>query len=159
MPKWKTQYENNGRRKSPVGSKEKTEFVGQFDRDGLLSLVENGKVNIYEKIQADRKSVDIHSIMRRYAAGETDILNRVQGFYADVSNLPTNYIDTLNAIHRGQALFESMPKEVRAKFDHNFDNFMIAVCDGSIVQLLGKNPSPAPSPAIPNPSPAVKGAE
>lgn len=147
MPKWKTQFENNGRKKSAVGSKEKVELVGKFDRDGHLDLVENGKVNIYEKIQADRKSVDIHSIMRRYAAGETDVLNRVQGFYADVSNLPTNYIDVLNAVHRGQALFDSMSKEVRAKFDHNFDKFMTAVCDGSISQILAP---PSPTPAIPN---------
>lgn len=159
MPNWKTQYENNGRRKAPPGTKEKIEYIGKYDQKGHLELVENGKVNTYEQIQADAKSVDIHSIMRRYNAGEVDVLNRVQGFYADVSNLPTNYIDVLNAVHRGQALFESIPKELRAKFDHNFDKFMTALCDGSIANMLGKSPTPVLTPAIPNPSPAEKGDE
>lgn len=159
---WKTQYDNNGPRKAQHGTKVKKNFTGVYDKAGHLEIVENGTVNTYEEIQSHAKSVDIHTIMRRYAAGEMDVLSRVQGFYADVSNLPTSYADVLNAVNRGHALFDGLPAATRAKFGHNFDEFMIALCNGTIGEILG-DPSPAgdpsPSPAIPNPSPIEKGVE
>lgn len=161
MPKWKNQFENNGRKKAGHGSKEKVTYSGVYDKSGRLTIEPTGKINAYEEIQTHRDSVDIHSIMRRYANGEVDVLSRVQGFYGDVSGLPTDYAAVLNAVARGQALFESLSVDVRAKFGHNFDQFMTALCDGSIVKLLGgSSPAdPAPSPVIPDFSPAQKGDE
>lgn len=150
MLKWKNQFENNGRRKADHGTKEKVTYSGVYDKSGRLSIEETGKINAYEEIQSHRDSVDIHSIMRRYANGEVDALSRVQGFYGDVSGLPTDYAAVLNAVSRGQALFESMPVDVRAKFGHNFDQFMTALCDGSIMTILSLSPTEKdPSPAIP----------
>lgn len=159
MPKWKNQFENNGRMKAGHGSKEKVTYSGVYDKSGRLTIEPTGKINAYEEIQTHRDSVDIHSIMRRYANGEVDALSRVQGFYGDVSGLPTDYAQVLNAVSRGRDLFDSLAVDVRAKFGHNFDQFMTALCDGSIVELLGgSSPAdPSLSPAIPPADPAPKG--
>lgn len=53
-----------------------------------------GKINVQENIQSFADDVDIYKILERFAAtGDESIINRNAGFYADVSNVPTNFND------------------------------------------------------------------
>ena len=48
---------------------------------------------MHDRIQADYPSTDINILMQRFALGETDVINVREGFYADVSKMPSNYAE------------------------------------------------------------------
>lgn len=152
--RWRTQFENNGRIHSEHGSREHVLFGAVYDESGRIRLEEKGTESLYDFIQSHADSVDIHVILKRFANGETDVLSKVQGFYGDFSQLPTNYAQMLNTVQAGEEMFNSMPVEVRAKFGHSFNEFMTCLCDGTLMERLGY---PSPSEPAPLPSePTVK---
>ena len=61
--------------------------------DGTRNLVEVGKTNAYEIIQASLEQSLIYNILRRHDAGDPTALAAVQGRYIDVSGLPTSLAD------------------------------------------------------------------
>nr|CDL65927.1 unnamed protein product [uncultured bacterium] len=93
--------------------------------DGAIDLVENGKKNLYDEIQSHKDSVDLNLLLQRFNNGEVDVLSRMQGTYADLSNMPKTYADMLNLIKKGEADFLSLPVDVRAKFDHSFEKWLV----------------------------------
>lgn len=157
---WRTQYDGRKRVHADHGNRMHKLYGAAFDDSGRIYLEEKGEESIYEHIQSFADSVDIHVILKRFANGESDVLSKVQGFYGDYTQLPTNYAELLNTVNAGEGLFNSIPVEVRAKFGHSFNEFMTALCDGTLKDMLGiEEPSPAdsePFPADPEPSPAAE---
>lgn len=156
MRKFKTQYRDHERRHANHGDRMHKTYGAAYDEQGRIVLEEKGEESIYDHIQSFAQSTDIHVIMKRFVNGETDVLSKVQGFYGDFTGLPTNYAQMLNTVQDGQHLFESLPVETRAKFGHNFNEFMTCLCDGTLMERIGEvspDPSPAPEPT-PDPSPA-----
>ena len=54
------------------------------------------------------------------------MLNRVQGFYGDITSMPSTFADALNIVRSSEEFFNSLPVEERAKFNHNFSEFLAA---------------------------------
>lgn len=162
MRRFQTQYRTPERHFTERGSRVRKTYGAVYDEAGRIRLEEKGEENLYDYIQSFADSVDIHVILKRFANGEVDVLSKVQGFYGDFTGMPENYAQILNAVNDGRRLFDSLPVEARAQFGHNFDVFMTAIADGSLLERLGHvEPSPAdpsPYPADPSPSPAVKDA-
>lgn len=151
---FQTQYREPKRVHSNVGSRVKKTYGPVFRENGSFYLEEKGEEDTYAFIQSFKDSVDINVIMKRYVNGEVDVLSKVQGFYGDVTGMPQNFAQTLNLVNDGRTLFESLPVETRSLFNHNFNEFMSAVVDGSLMDRLGVNPDPSPSPSDPSPSPS-----
>lgn len=107
------------------GSPEKIDYSPVIKDDGSWELKESGKTNVFDEIQSHRDSVDIHVLMARYEAGEVDALNRRQGFYADISGMPKTPAEWFQRVQDGKDAFMALPAEIRAKFGHNFENWMI----------------------------------
>lgn len=104
---------------------------------------------LYSFIQSHADSVDIHVLLARYKNGEVDALSRVQGAYGDFTDMPTTYAELLNRVNEGKAFFESLPVDIRAKFDHNFAQFMAGMDKPDFLDKLGissAETSPSPSP-------------
>lgn len=112
--KCKEMYSNSG---SPV----KKVFKPKILENGSVELIPVGEDNIYEKIQADRDSCDINILIKRFVSGDVDALNRTQGFYADISNMPKTYLEMLNTVKGAETAFYQLPLEIREKFDNNFN--------------------------------------
>lgn len=123
MKKFRTQYDRV-RKYSNIGSPIHIIYGPKYDENGSLDLVEVGKENIYDLIQSHADSVDIHVILKRFEAGEYDVLNKLQGIYADVTDLPKNYAELLNKVIAGENAFLELPVELRAKFNHSFAEFL-----------------------------------
>lgn len=121
---WHTQFENHGRIKSNYGERKHKLYGAVYDDLGRIQLEEKGDEDLYAYIQSFAESVDIHVILKRFTNGETDVLSKVQGFYGDFTHLPTDYAQMLNTVHAGEDMFNSMPVDVRAKFNHSFNEFM-----------------------------------
>lgn len=141
---------------SDPGSREKITYTPVFDKNGVLSLEATGKENVYELIQANRESCDLNLIMERVrATGDATILNRVQGFYMDASDLPDNWPEVMNSINNLRDGFDKMPSDFKELYGNDFVRFA-ANFDPSIfadmVTGSGLPSTPVPS----NPSEEVK---
>lgn len=102
------------------------DYSPYYSDSGSLELEITGQRNAFEDIQLYKDECDVHSILRRYAAGELDVLQRVQGFFGDITDFPTSYPEMFNLINRSQSFFDSLPADVKAKFGNDFQQFLAA---------------------------------
>lgn len=138
---FKTQYSPRKRIAAVSGSDVHVTFEPFYDDRGVLDLKESGVVNSYLDIQSHADSVDINLILARYNAGETDVLSQVQGFYADVTEMPRTYAECLNLGIQGERAFMQLPLEVRAKFNHSFEQFMAEIGSADFAEKMGVSES------------------
>ncbi len=152
---FKTQYDARDRIQSNPGNPLKQLYAGSYNERGQVELREDGTENLYDFIQSFAESTDIHAIMRRFENGEVDVLEKVQGFYGDVTEMPKTYAEALQRIADSEKVFMSLPVDVRAKFGHSFSEFLAASNDADFLERLGvqvENPaSPEPEPEIVKP--------
>lgn len=155
MKKFNTQYDERPRFKSHPGNPIKQLYSGSYNERGQVELKEDGTENLYAFIQSYAESTDIHAIMRRYQNGEVDVLEKVQGFYGDVTEMPQTYAEALQRIADSEKVFMSLPVDVRAKFGHSFSEFLAASQDADFLDRLGVKPEVQPEPVPAEPTPAI----
>lgn len=67
---------------------------------------------------------DINNILKKYRkTGLLEHVNQYAGKYEDLSN-PTDYQTALNIVIDAQASFDSLPSDIRRKFDNNPGKFL-----------------------------------
>ena len=125
MPIFKTQFDARDRVPANLGDPAKILYSAKFDDKGVMDLVETGRENLYEYIQSHKESCDIHVILERFARGDIDALERVQGVYGDFSNVPKSYADMLNLVHSAEDAFSRLPVDERAKYGHSFERWLV----------------------------------
>ncbi len=152
---FKTQYDARDRIESNAGSPIKQLYAGSYNERGQVVLREDGTENLYDFIQSFAESTDIHAIMRRFENGEVDVLEKVQGFYGDVTDMPKTYAEALQRIADSEKVFMSLPVDIRAKFGHSFSEFLAASNDADFLDRLGvqvdKPVAPEPVPDVSKP--------
>lgn len=134
---FKTQYDARDRVLTNPGSPVKKTYGGTYNERGQLQLVEKGEEDLYGYIQSFAESVDINVILARFTNGESDVLSKVQGFYGDITGMPTTYADALNRIDDCREMFQSLPLDVRAKFNHSFTEFLASSQADDFLEKLG----------------------
>ncbi len=134
---FKTQYDARDRIKSNPGNPIKQLYAGSYNERGQVELKEDGTEDLYAFIQSFAESTDIHSILSRYQNGEVDVLEKVQGFYGDITEMPRTYAEALQRISDSEKVFMSLPVDVRAKFGHSFSEFLAASQDADFLERLG----------------------
>lgn len=136
-----TQYDARQRIESNPGNPVKQLYSGAYNERGQVELKEDGTEDLYAFIQSFAESTDIHSILQRYHNGEVDVLEKVQGFYGDITEMPHTYAEALQRIADSEKVFMSLPVDVRAKFGHSFSQFLAASQEADFLDLLGVKPS------------------
>lgn len=134
--KFKTQYDRT-RIYSKPGSGIKKNYRAEVLKNGDIELVEDGEINLYEMIQADKDSCDINVLLKQYALGDPSALAKRQGTYGDFTQMPKNFAEMLNKVIEGEKLFESLPVEVKNKFDNSLNQFIATAGDESWFAKLG----------------------
>ncbi len=152
---FKTQYDARDRIKTQPGNPIKKLYSGSYNERGQVELKEDGTEDLYAFIQSFAESTDIHAILRRYQNGEVDVLEKVQGFYGDVTEMPHTYAEALQRIADSEKVFMSLPVDVRAKFGHSFSEFLAASQDADFLDRLGVKPDVQPEPVPAEPVPAI----
>ncbi len=146
---FKTQYDARDRIMSNAGNPIKQLYSGSYNERGQVELKEDGTEDLYAFIQSFADSTDIHAILKRYQNGEVDVLEKVQGFYGDITEMPHSYAEALQRIADSEKVFMSLPVDVRAKFGHSFSEFLAASQDADFLDRLGVKPieqtEPVPS--------------
>lgn len=145
---FKTQYDARDRIQSNPGNPIKQLFSGSYNERGQVELKEDGTEDLYAFIQSFAESTDIHAILRRYQNGEVDVLEKVQGFYGDITEMPKTYAEALQRISDSENVFMSLPVDVRAKFNHSFSEFLAASNDADFLDRLGVKPIEQSEPVL-----------
>lgn len=99
-------------------------YRSEVTAKGDVTLIPDGNDNLYEYIQSFKESCDINNIVARFARGDVDALNRVQGTYFDAVGMPTTYAELLNTVIAGRELYDSLPLEVKEKYGFSFERWM-----------------------------------
>lgn len=141
---FKTQFDARDCIKSNPGNPIKQLYAGSYNERGQIELKEDGTEDIYAYIQSFAESTDIHSILRRFENGEVDVLEKVQGFYGDITEMPRTYAEALQRIADSEKVFMSLPVDVRAKFNHSFSEFLSASQDDDFLDRIGLKPVEQP---------------
>lgn len=152
MANFRTQYDKPTRFHVEPGVRVKTLYGPIFDDNGVMHLVETGKHNLYAEIQSHAESVDIHVIMARYQNGDVEALSRVQGTYGDFTEMPTTFAGALNAMIAAEQYFLSLPPEVRAKYNQDFNQFLASMDRPGFASDIGLVPpaaTPGTDPTLP----------
>lgn len=149
---FETRYRSPVRVHSNLGSPIKQLYTPVFDHDGNLNLVESGQEDLYAEIQSHKDSVDIHVLLQRYANGDSTALTRAQGSYGDFTEMPKTYAELLNNLIQGEKQFLELPVDVRAKFDHSFQNWLITAGSEEWCKAMGMDVASAASNASVSPS-------
>lgn len=124
MPRFATQFDDHARVYADPGSRLKAVFSPFFNDNGVMYLKETGTHDLYAEIQSHAGSVDIHEILRRFAAGDTGALARAQGAYGDFTSMPKTFAEALNTMIAAEQYFLGLPVETRARFGHDFHRFV-----------------------------------
>lgn len=121
---FRTQYTSHDRFFTNAGSRDKILYTSRYDEIGNLELVEVGVDSLYDFIQSHKDSVDINVLLSRFSRGDVDALSRKQGVFGDFTAVPRNYADMLNLVIDAENNFNSLPVDERAKFHHNFAEWL-----------------------------------
>lgn len=111
--------------------------------------------------QAHKDECDINNILTRYRkSGLIDHVNRYQGRYGDVSTAE-DFQTSVNRVMEANAMFMSLPAEIRRRFDNDPAAFLDFMLDPEKIEQqreLGlvppENPPVAPVAPEPDPEPA-----
>lgn len=106
------------------GDRTKKLYAPEYDADGVLHLIDNGEESLYDYIQSFKDSTDIHVLLTRYQNGDAAALSKAQGTYGDFTDMPKTYAEMLNSLIKGKDDFMKLPVELRAKFNHSFEEWI-----------------------------------
>lgn len=168
MPVFDTQYDKRPRVYSCPGCRMKDTYTAKVDSNGVLDLQKTGQESLYDYIQSFKDSCDINTIVKRFAAGDVDVLSKKQGTYGDFTNLPSTYAEMLNIVIAGENMFNDLPVEIRAKFHHSFREWMASMDDWpEFAEKMGLSAETAPADSAEGPAasgaagtdPAISGGE
>lgn len=112
---------------SEVGSPDVVTYKTEVLKDGRLVLKPSGKKSLYDDIQSHKESTDIHVLLARYENGDLEALNRAQGVYANLADMPKNFYEWFNLAKESEQMFMELPLEVREKFGQSFENWAINI--------------------------------
>lgn len=104
---------------STTGSEYTMTYKAIIDKDGKHQVIEDTKVNSYEKIQSHQASTDLHYLLQRYRQGDVEALNKCEGIYGDFSNAPRTLADYFEMQSEAQNTFLKLPTELREEFNNN----------------------------------------
>ena len=112
---------------SESGSKYLDQYEYDFDDKGEVKRTTLHKtdkpINVYARIQADYESCDINAIMRRFALGDSSVLDVKSGFYADVTKMPKTLAEVFARNVEAQRVFDHLPADVKELFDNSYEEF------------------------------------
>lgn len=122
LPKYNNTFSNSGCRMRRIWIPHFIESkLGLAEYD--IDLSEDGEIDIFDSIQELSDYVDIDNIVRRYNNGEIDVLEKVQGFYGDLTTLPFDMRGIYDLNAQGKNLFDSLPADLREQIG-DYKSFM-----------------------------------
>lgn len=137
-----TSYDKRPCKVSPSGCRFVEDISLKYDERGNRVFYSKGTIDLYERIQSFKDECNLELIVARCtASGDFSPLQRVQGFYADVSNMPKNLAEVYSSVNTAQRIFSQLPQEVASQFS-DFEDFLSSIGDEKrLAKIFGVKPS------------------
>lgn len=120
-------------------SKFEPEYEERIDtKTGMTYLKKTGETNVYERIQASKDSTDIQKIVERYQITLENKPEMNMDEVLDYTNIPGNLIEAQQLIIKAKQLFEKEPKDIREKYNGNFNEYLMAAQSGELKETYQK---------------------
>lgn len=131
---------------APVGSRIRPRYRKDC-RETPPKLVKVGETDQYSFIQSFKDSCDIARIVERAMAGDSSVLQRVQGVYTDVTAMPETMTELMNLGIIAADAWDNLNPDIKAKFDSEED-FKNALLNSDLARFAPAEPAAsAPAPA------------
>lgn len=149
---FKTKYDKHDRKYCcagdaviPVRKARKVEGVVKvFDTDT--------KFNMAEYINSFKDSCDINVLLKRFTAGDQDVIQRMShqyGDFLDLAELPDNFNDMMAIVDDGKNTFDKLPIEIKNKFNNNYNEFFKDVGSDDWMEKMGYEQDKGTNEAVP----------
>ena len=122
--KFYSRLEHAPRIETPAGSKEATTYQTRIDENGHKITEPIGKTNIYDRIQSSLEETKIENIIKRFTEGDVSAFRTGEPVYMDITGAPKTLMEAQNLIIKITDEFNTLPVEVRAKFDHSPEKYV-----------------------------------
>lgn len=109
------------------GDREEVQYIYQYNEKGQMELVVKDIIDVYQRAQDALPGVEIKTLIARYTMGDETALERVQGFYGDVTDVPTSYIEAFNLFQRAKSDFFELAPNIREEFNNSVEEFVAAI--------------------------------
>ena len=117
---------------SPCGSVTMPEYSREIKADGSCNLKKVGCKNTQYLIQESSKGHLLCDLIKRSRIGDTSAIPTVdESVFGDASNIPKDLMSAANLSVKVNQLFDSLPADVRSKYDNSSLKFMKAVSENS----------------------------
>lgn len=108
---------------SSSGDLFKPVLSGKLMSDGTIKLSAVDQIDIKAEINSHASTCDMAYILSRLKVGDVSVLSGKEGAYGDFTVFPKTYAEMLQLVQAGEAAFDSLPLEVRTKFDNNLNKW------------------------------------
>lgn len=119
-----------------TGSEFDKTYTIRIDEYGHKRLLCTGETNRYEKVQQFLEECKIENILAA-ATLDPNALNKRVGQYIDTINMPKNLMEAQNKILQITEEFNSLPVEIRHKFDDSVEKYVGTYGEESWAKALG----------------------
>jgi hypothetical protein len=109
-------HRNACRRPCPSGARRQPVYKRVTDARGER-LEKVGETDVQDLIDSYADEVDINRIIRRYTAGDTSVLQRVQSMYFDACGAPCSLTEAFETVSAARSYYESLPQAVKREFN------------------------------------------
>lgn len=125
---------------APHGDEEQISYIEVRDPvSGMTRLEETDRINISDYINSFLEDTKIENILERCMRGDTSALERMAGYYADVTNVPTSISEIYSNLKRCEADFAKLPAKMKEAFNNDPGQFIAGFGDGSVAEFLMNN--------------------
>lgn len=131
MVKFRSAFSRTYKSFSPIG----THIQDVFELrkvDGIEKPVKVGETDLNEFIQLQLPDTLVYNILQKYLNGNDSVLNRTVGQFCDVTNFPSTLAEAQKILHNVNAQFESLPKDIKAKFDNSVSVYVDSIAKGGV---------------------------
>lgn len=123
----------------PKSSKFVTTYSIQINKDtGKKELVESGKTNIYEMIQASKEETMVYNILKRFQNGDIEALTKTKGVYGDFTSAPRTLAEAQQLLINAESHFNELPLEIRREFNMSASEYLASLTNGKFEQIISK---------------------
>lgn len=130
------------------GSKFHTLFAPRFRDDGTIELRPNGRKDIKAEINSHAAECDMSIILAKLRAGDASVLNSKKPMFGDFTVFPKTYVEILDLVNRSEDAFNSLPLDVRSKFDNDVNKWFAKVGSPEWLTLMGLDATESLNPDV-----------
>ena len=124
---------------------------------GKEELVETGKTNIYDMIQASKEETLVYNILKRFESGDIEALTKTKGVYGDFTNMPRTLAEAQQLLIDTENYFNALPIDIKKEFNNSPKEYLASLNNGKFEAVMGKYiKQPPKQEPIPEPIQAVE---